>query len=345
MYLRMCTFPRLGSRLKVMSRRSLSIRQKSAAVRARRIATATASLLLAVRPAHGQSRWQVTSSPAADRWFAAMAQLDLPVPGTLTFYRRSTQPPPAWRAQAARARALEVLHFVPLYYPSATPAALTAAVRAAANGQAAHTPRASFLVGALQRTVTATDERQLLAFVAALADSAVHGDAVPDAQLAALQAAWDSVYAPALAPFLVARRLVGGALLVSPALGAEGRIFEGRPGDPLDNVIAVGAARESGLIEAPLLEAVRESCAPLITELSADRRAWRDDPVSASQASVRCGLALVDRALPARAEAYRTLWARHAGAARFADAFPPNAREDTAIRAAIQSAFASRDVR
>ena len=285
--------------------------------------TAAFGLVLAATPSWAQGHWRVASSAAADRWFSAMAQLDLPVPGALAFYVKSPRPPPSWRSEAVRAHALDVLHFVPLYFPSATVAALMGGVRAAAQGQPIPTPRATFLISVLQRTITTTNDRRLLSHIAALADSTASEPAVSDDRLTALQAIWDSTYAPALAPYLTARRLDGGLLFISKPLGPEGRIFEGRPEDRGDNVIAVGESTESGLSEAPLLSAVREMCAPLITTLSAELR-WHDDPITAGRATVRCGSALIDRALPTRSAMYRALWARHAHMAKFSEGFPPN---------------------
>lgn len=310
----------------------------------RQLLKATGGLLVALPSLHAQSGWRVVSAPAADRWFAAMARLDLPTPGVLGYYARSALPAPAWRSGVAHSPALEVLHFAPLYYPSGTAAALVNAARAAALDQPAPVPRASFVVGALRGTIVTPTDRRALLMIAALADSA-EVSPVPPARIAALQVAWDSAYAPALAPYLAARRLDGGVLMVSSPLGAEGRIFVGRPGDRGDNVIAVGTAWGSGVAEAPLLAAVRETCAPLVTELSADRPAWRDDPVAVSRATVRCGAALMDRAVPSRAAAYRALWAWHAGAQRFTEAFPPRPNEDAAIGAALDRAFGVHAVR
>ena len=243
-----------------------------------------------------------------------------------------------------QARALDVLHFVPLYFPSATPIAQVAGVRAAALGLPAPTVRASFLVSALRRTITAPSDRRLLTLAAGLADGAPELPAIADDRLISLQATWDSVYAPVLAPYLSAQRLDGGLLFVSPPLGPEGRIFEGRPEDRGDNVIAVGESKESGISEAPLLSAVRELCAPLITTSSAELR-WHDDPVTAARATVRCGCALIDRALPSRSAMYRALWARHAHTATFSEGFPPNPGEDAAIDSALQRAFGARVIR
>lgn len=313
-------------------------------VRVRRTVTVALGFVLAASPSWAQAHWRVVSSVAADRWFSATAQLDLPVPGALAFYVKSPRPPPSWRSEAMRAPALDVLHFVPLYFPSATLAALLGGVRAAAQGQPIPTPRATFLISVLQRTITTTNDRRLLSLFAALADSTPGEPALPDVRLTALQAIWDSTYAPALAPYLSARRLDGGLLFISKPLGPEGRIFEGRPEDRGDNVIAVGESTESGISEAPLLSAVRELCAPLMTNLSAELR-WRADPVTAGRATVRCGCALVDRALPTRSAMYRALWARNAHAAKYSEGFPPNPSEDAAIDSALQRAFEARVIR
>ena len=317
---------------------------RGCSLRIRRVVAAAIGLALAASPSWAQAHWRVTSSAVADRWFAAMAQLDLPVPGTLAFYLRAPRPPPSWRSEAVQTHALDVLHFVPLYFPSATPATLIAGLRAAATGLPAPTARASFLVSALHRTITAPSDRRLLILAAGLADSAPATPPIPEHRLIALQAIWDSVYAPVLAPYLSAQRLDGGLIFISPFLGPEGRIFEGRPEDRGDNVIAVGESTESGISEAPLLSAVRELCAPLITTSSAELR-WHDDPVTAARATVRCGCALIDRALPSRSAMYRALWARHAHTATFSEGFPPNPGEDAAIDSALQRAFGARVIR
>ena len=313
-------------------------------LRVRRAVTVALGLALAASPSWAQAHWRVVSSAAADRWFAAMAQLDLPVPGALAFYEKAPRPPPPWRSEAVRTHALDVLHFVPLYFPRATVAALIGGVRAAAQGQPAPTARASFLVSALQRTITTPNDRRLLALVAGLAESTQGMTAISADRLSALQATWDSAYAPVLAPFLSAQRFDGGLLFVSPSLGPEGRIFGGHPEDRGDNVIAVSESTESGINEAPLLSAVRELCSPLITTLSAELR-WHDDPVMAGRATVRCGCALIDRALPTRSAVYRALWAQHAHAATFSEGFPPNPGEDAAIESALQRAFGARVIR
>jgi hypothetical protein len=302
-----------------------------------------------------QAHWVVARSAAADQWFGAVAALDLPVPGSLRFYVPGARSSPAWRDAAAEAPALEILHFAPLYYPSATPAELIGAARAASEDRPAPASRATLLVAALQQTIERPRDRELLANFATFAERARVGPTLSKERLETLQRAWDSTFAPALAPFLSIRRLDGGLLLVVPSIAAEGRIFTGRWADRTDNVIAVGDHVGIDIPEAPLLAAVRELCAPLVTELSTTVRsrttraaiasALHDDPASASRASVRCGAALLDTALPSRAATYRALWARLADVARFADAFPPDATADASIGTAIRRAFASSPAR
>ncbi len=325
-------------------------------LRTRALAAATVVGLLTgvANDVGAQAHWTVARSAAADQWFGAVAALDLPVPGSLRFYVPGTRSSPAWRDAAAGARSLEILHFAPLYYPSASPAELIVATRAASEGRPAPATRATLLVSALQQTIERPRDRELLANFAAYVERARAGpavSAVSTERLTTLQRAWDSTFAPALAPFLSGRRLDGGLLLVVPSIAAEGRIFTGRWADRTDNVIAVGDHAGSEIPDAPLLAAVRELCAPLVTELSTTVRsrttgavpagALHDDPASASRASVRCGAALLDSALPSRAATYRALWARLAGVARFTDAFPPEAAADAAIGTAIRRAFAS----
>ena len=149
---------------------------------------------------------------------------------------------------------------------------------------------------------------------------------------------------PALAPFLRARKLEGGLLMVVPALGPEGRIFEGQPDDTGDNVIAVTDGARSTIAEAPLLAAVRELCASLVTQLL-DRLAVapggpKHDAAAATRASVRCGAKLIERSLPSRTESYHLLWSQFGGATSFDAAFPSQKNVDSAIDGALQEIFA-----
>ncbi len=287
------------------------------------------------------SAWSIGAPDASLAWFGLLAELRLPGAGAFAFVA-----PVAGSAVSPLARALassrdfEVLHFVPLYYPSADRTALAAALRAAAATPVrAPAPRAALLVAALSNALPADVRREQLPRLA----SALEGVQVtaPDrARMAFWQARLDSLYVPALLPWLRAERLDAGRLVVSAAIGAEGRIFAGTT-DRADNVVAVGTTPDDPDPEAALLAFVRELCFPAVTRAAATVREFNAaDPGSARRASlaaVRCGADLMDRLLPARADAYRGYWLRRAESrkpiAQFDAVFPP----DPALQLALST--------
>ena len=273
-----------------------------------------------------------------------MAALDLPTPGALPFYAARGRAPEALRTAMRSDRAFDILHFAPLYFPSATPAALIAVVRAVGVDPPAGTAaRGRFLLGALTASFPKPDQRSRLFALADFADGLAEEPPVAAGRLVALQSRWNADFAPALAPYLRAHRLDGGVILVVPALGAEGRIFAGRPDDRGDNVIAVGDHPSARDGDAPLFAAIRELCfatvTPALAALTAAPNAT-DAATRASAGAVRCGAALLDLTLPLRAPAYRAFWASLARTDAFDAAFPPDAALDSAITSALR-----RDVR
>lgn len=295
-------------------------------------------------------RWRIATPDAALAWYAVLADLRLPGAGAFAFTARGTTR--AGDAELARAlaasREFEILHFVPLYHPSADRSALAEALRAAA-GDAVPPPRATLLVGALRQALSPAARRQRLP---ALAEAL--RDARPETPGAGRTTAWqallDSVYLPALAPWLVAERLDEGRLIIAPALGPEGRLFAATA-DRADNLVAVGSFAADTVAEAPLLAFARELCFPAVSRAAREARLRAEDPASARRASlaaVRCGASLLDRRLPSRAGAYRRFWLRRLaesgtavtipaesdGAAlreAFARAYPPDAALDPAL--------------
>lgn len=285
------------------------------------------------------ARWTIAAPDAALAWYAVLADHALPGDGAFAFTARAAGGPavPETRRRALAAmRGRDVLHFAPLYHPSADRAALAAALRAAARDagpEAAHAPRAALLVGALRRAIPAADRARELG---PLADALVQRRvaAVDAARLAALQRALDSLWLPALGPWLALERLDAGRLIVAPAIGAEGRLFAGTA-DRADNLVAVGAFADDPDAEAPLHAFAREACFPPVSRMTTADRGFRvGDAASARRASlaaVRCGAGLLDAVLPARAAAYRAFWLRRAGLAVPAD--------DAGRRAAFDRAY------
>lgn len=264
-------------------------------------------------------RWTVVAPDAALAWFTVLAEWRIDSEGAFPFI----VPAPASRAPSGRDEPLAreirshpdrgVLQFVPLYYPSADRVALAAALRAAARGNAPPTPRATFLVSALSTAMPRVARRdQLQRLAAALERAHVVGPSAADR--ARWQQRLDSVYLPALGAWLALEYLDGGRLIVAPAIGAEGRLFAATA-DRTDNLIAVGTFPEDSDPEAPLLAFVREVCFPAVSRAANAAHLGPAVPGAArrsSLAAVRCGAALLDTCLPARATAYRGFWIRQA---------------------------------
>lgn len=283
-----------------------------------RLALALWALPVGAQRAVG-SPWTVVAPDAALAWFTVLADWRVDGSGALPFISVGSGPGTTDVAQGGLARQLrsdparDVLHFVPLYHPSAQRADLAAALRATATSASAPTARATFLVSALVRTLPAAQRR---AYLPALADALERSrHTAPDgASLRFLQQRLDSVYLPALAGPLAAERLDAGRLIIAPALGPEGRIFAATD-DRADNLVAVSAFSGDPDAEAPLLAFVREACYPRVSRAAASARLGADSPNAARRASiaaVRCGAELMDACLADRAAPYRRLWLRQA---------------------------------
>lgn len=297
------------------------------------------ALLLAAWPLGAQrstgSTWTVVAPDAALAWFSVLAEWRVDGAGALRFIAAPTGARPRGAADAATetvARRLradaarDVLHFVPLYYPSAQRAELAAALRAAAASAPPSSPRGTFVVAALERTLSPEQRREYLAPLAEALERA--RPVVPDAAtLAHLQRRLDSTYLPALAPLLAAERLDAGRLLIAPSLGPEGRVFSASS-DRSDNLVVVGAFGSDPDPDAPLVAFVREVCFPLVSRAASAAGLGPDSPDAARRASlaaVRCGAGVMDACLADRAASYRRFWLRQASHSglRAADAVVP----------------------
>lgn len=280
------------------------------------------------------AQWTVAAPDAALAWFSVLAQWRVDGDGAFSYLAPGHHGPAPSRDEASRLLRLRrdaarsVLHFGPLYHPSADRAGLARALRAAATSAPAPDPRATFVVSALMRAMPEASRREHLP---ALADAILRADAPPPraAQLAAWQRLLDSLYLPALTPYLVRERLDAGRLVIAPAIGAEGRLFAATP-DRRDNQAAVGSFPADVDVEAPLLAFVREVCFPAVSRAASAaglRSATPDAARRTSLAAVRCGATLLDACLPSRAAAYRAFWLRRAADASLA----PSASAPTTV--------------
>jgi hypothetical protein len=307
-------------------------------------------------PVRGQMvTWSAQSSSSADLWFHGLAMLGLTGFGGLplyaTAYAAAAEREKAnrgirtlldqraaylWRAFAEDS-AFEVLHFAPLYFAGCQPQAMLDALQAVARqgpDAAAHLgPAERFGAVAVGTALPSAAERRLLGeLAAALEDewsrfyrhwsARSAGHRAEQAQ--AVGRSWRPL-AAALAPYLARHHLEGGALLLSPALGADGRLFEGDPRSSADNVVAVAVPTSdpSGAV----FLAVRELCYPAVWAALAAAGGVGDDRVQgerlSGRAAVRCGALLLERYAPESEAAYERTWLGLTGRpGPFAAAFP-----------------------
>ena len=311
--------------------------------------------------------WTVRSDRFADLWFHALAVVGYEGYGPLTLYDHGY----AARVRARKAQrgvrtqldaqagdlraafmadsAFELLHFVPLHFAGASPSAVLAALRLAAGGPADPTvdralgARAGVIVAALP---SARERAVLLRFVNAADDEwrrFLHDEAgelagVDDRTLRVLQRGWIDRFAPALVGYLRAVHAERGTILVSPALGADGRVLFGAG----VAVVAVGRDVGEGR-DGPLLAAVRELSYPLLDAVPP----WAErDRVAAERArdvaAVRAGAMLLDRVAPPLAAPYRALFRSAAarGGRMFEELFPLDITIERALRANVTRAVA-----
>jgi len=321
-------------------------------------------------PAQEASRWAMRSSASADLWFHGLALARFSGFGAQPLYdpaypastrrlrERAGVAPTSLERQAddfrdafAADSSFEVMHFLPLYMLTVEPdemlAALDRVSREGTEGVSALSPRAR-LGGATAAQVLATPaERATLGrFVTALkeewplyrAERAAASDA-RSTQLAAATRTWEQQVAPAAQSFLRAERLDAGVVLAVPALGAEGRLFAGDPGDRRDNVVAV-ALDPSADGEVVAWLALKELAFPAARRSLEAAGQLPADRVAAEQltgrAAVHLGAMILERSAPAAAGRYRAALSRSAGCEGSLDSclpIPP------ASRAALQASL------
>lgn len=279
--------------------------------------------------------WRVRRSAAVDVWYHGLATIGAGAPGALPYYRvgyagltearkrtvgvfptRLDREASRLRLALAQDSTVEVIHFLPLYFPSATPDELLAALRATLGSDPGRPgPENTTAVAAIGRALPGPAQRQLLGRVAdAIADEwrtyyaaelrrTSHSDA---ARIAVLQRRWNARFLPAIAPYLRSIGIHGGELLISPALGPEGRILRGHDGTATV-AVQLGADDEP---DAPLYSAVRELCFPFVEEITATVPSFEQlgrvaAAAESGRAAVRCGAMLLDSEAPSLAAGYR----------------------------------------
>lgn len=290
------------------------------------------------RPSGGT--WAVVDDAGADLWFHGLALVGVRGLSPLPLYsadyaeqiRAAKQAAGAYptplddaivrfRMAFERDSTLELLHFVPLYFGRVEPEALLDELDAVTRGRR---PR-GFGAGVVADVLASRQQREVLAdFVRALRDEwrlflrEYRSAQAPERtrRLNEVTPAWQRLV-PLLRPFLAARRLDGGVLLISPALGPEGRVVRGDAVARLGSTIAVWSPPGSAGRHAALFGAVREACFPLVSEMVERLRLGGGERVAAERVSSRgavwCGAQLIARHAPELLPEYQRVYLGAAG--------------------------------
>ena len=310
----------------------------------------------------GESGWQLEPNATVDLWYHGLAVIGVTQQGILPLYSAAY----ASKVREEKERlgiyptkldelgeeisqaiesdgALSLLHFAPLYFHAADPLEMLRALSAVADRRAGDVavanPRVRF--GAIvmtQMLQTAGQRRVVGRLVAAMEDEyAVFFRGFRERQraeyrdrLADLERRWTDGLALDLADFLGRMGLESGVLIPSPALGPEGRLFQGDPLGGQTRLIAVWMPLDGG-VDAPLYGAVRELGFSLVDRVVDPERY---DPSELENvragAAVRFGAMLLEFYAPAQLSGYRRAFVEAAGspltgratAAAFEQAYP-----------------------
>jgi len=319
------------------------------------------ALLAASGAVRAQTTWVVRSLPQADLWYAALGQIPFEGFSGLPLYdadyaRRLRDAKRAggittaldravaeFRTAFVRDSAFEILHFVPIYFVGTDRAGMMVALRTVASGRdptRVADPRARFGAAVVSAVLSTREQRAVLGrFVDAVEDEwqQFYGRWWSDAageigrEADRVQLIWDRDVSPRLGPFLAAQALDSGLILVSPALGPEGRVFSARPENRADNVIAVRLSPGSAGAAAAAVSVAREACYPVASQIvaargGADRLAAER---TSSRLAVRCGALLLEGGAADRQADYARAYA---GDRPLAETFPVPADLLSALR-------------
>jgi hypothetical protein len=311
------------------------------------------------------AEWTVARDAFVDLWFHCLAIIGYEGYGPLALYDAGYADRvreidrsfggTTLRQQAAELRsalvadsAFEVLHFLPLYFIGQDPALVVSALRAATL-QTRRGPNAGSLAqgaNAVADALPTTRERQVL--TALLDDVEAEWPFVRSERAARdihdrgtvreLQSTWDDRFAPPLAGYFAATGIARGTILISPAIGSEGRVLRAGNGAV---IVAVSASGRGVGENAALLASVRELAFPLLDEIRAPPLPAGTRVAAArarDAAAVRAGALLLDAVDPTLAAEYRRLFSRAIGSRVFEEAFPLDRGAELQLRHLVTSA-------
>jgi hypothetical protein len=299
-------------------------------------------------PAEASRGWRVRASAQTDLWFHTLAVIAADQPGPLGLYsadyarhirdvkqQKGVYPTaldsvaPDLRAEIGQDRKLEVLHFVPLYFPNAGPLEMLEAIRSATRGSRSMGSGGGSVGYGMFVVMQASQDgktRRLLEKLADVAEkewNAFYRDywdtikAQQDSLASAMELMWDTQLEPGLQSFLEQRRLTGGLIMPSQALGPEGRIVElQQEMNAGDQVVAVQEPIVARGPEATVFAFLKELCFLLIDDQKLSDSTLAAGPLEDLRrtAAVRCGATILDFYAPQQAARYRRTFLDAVGA-------------------------------
>lgn len=253
--------------------------------------------------------------------------------------------------------ALQLFHFIPLYFSRAGPNEMLAALSAVADQRSRDSavagPDVRFGAFIVAQSLTKRSERRALRdFVDLLQEEwdrfySRYWDVFWRERLGMIETAqrvWSDDLAVALEPFLSRAHLQTGMIIPTPTLGLEGRIDDGDVFDPRDNIVAVHIPLDSLAPLSIAYGAVRELCFPILDQVTALNSPDLEDPEGVrGVAAVRCGAMLLEFYAPAFVPGYWRWYLTAAGvgpsggtAAAFVAAYPLPLAVEQGLRQAMR---------
>ena len=327
-------------------------------------------------PAQG---WRIQSNADLDLWFHGLAVVGFEGYGPLQMYdsgyrqkiaaakkqlglaptlldRRAR----AFKAAFDRDSTFEVMHFLPLYFIASGSGEILADMREITRENSSPR-RAEVLPGstlrAAARSVFSTPARRktLSTFLDALEAERrdFYAEYAKDRSQAAEEItrlfahSWNYSIRHSLAPFLKTTRARSGIVLLSPAVGGEGRSV--RIGDfGTDySIVVVGMPSSTSDYLSPASSVVRELCFSVAHEVLDAVQPVKADRIFADRLSsitaVRCGSQAIEMYLPSLSSSYQALFLHAVGVpaprtnlpAAFSAAFPVPPGVDAGLRRAL----------
>ncbi len=287
--------------------------------------------------------WIVLSEPRVDLWYHGLAVIGFGEVPQVSMYDSAyvervkaakqelgIYPTPLdesaerLRRDLDRAPASELLHFVPLYFPEASRERMLRALLAVAERRTRDSTIAGGDTRAGMRLLEARFReggqrdrlRQLVhlleqewdLFYRDFRQQTAAGD---ETYVAEMSRRWTEEVEPAISEFLAAEDLDSGRIYIAPALGLEGRMFEGSTFQRTVHALTVWAPAWNDP-RASLFSVVREMCYSVSGDALRSSARGLTQPM-VTRAAVQCGARLLQHTSPELASEYRSVYLRAAG--------------------------------